>query len=231
VAQSPNLLLASLSPKAFATVEDYLKVIDLARGDVLAQAGTKIQWVYFPYSCVIALVVELSSGKMIETAMVGRDGVLNAAAAFEGKVSLNKAIVQLAGTAAVIEADQLRLLTDKIKPFTSLLIRHKQVMSAESQQSVACTANHTIEARMCRWLLRMRDLADSDNLPLTQDFLAQILGVQRQSVSVGASALQKAGLIKYQRGHIRILNVKGLRDASCECYGTVKAHYKRLLVA
>ena len=100
----------------------------------------------------------------------------------------------------------------------------------QSQQSAACNARHMIEARMCRWLLRMRDLADSDNLLPTQEFLAQMLGVQRASVSIVASALRKAGLIKYQRGRIRILNVKGLRNGSCECYATVKAHYARLLV-
>jgi DNA-binding transcriptional regulator YhcF (GntR family) len=101
----------------------------------------------------------------------------------------------------------------------------------QSQQSAACNARHMIEARMCRWLLRMRDLADSDNLLPTQEFLAQMLGVQRASVSIVASALRKAGLIKYQRGRIRILNVKGLRNGSCECYATVKAAWTDELAA
>jgi CRP-like cAMP-binding protein len=101
-------------------------------------------------------------------------------------------------------------------------------MFAQSQQSAACNASHMVEARMCRWLLRMRDLADSDNLILTQEFLAQMLGVQRPRVSGVASALQKAGLIKYERGRIRILNIRGLQAGSCECYAAVKAHYARL---
>jgi CRP-like cAMP-binding protein len=230
VVQSPNLLLASLSASAFAGVEKHLKVIDLTHGNVLAEAGSKIQQVYFPYSGVISLVVEMSSGEMIETAMVGRDGVFNAAAALDGKVSLNKGIVQLRGTAATLNVDQLRRLTDESKPFSQRIIRHEQIMFAESQQSAACNAKHKVEARMCRWLLRMRDLADSDTLILTQEFLAQMLGVQRPSVSIVASTLQEAGLIKYQRGRIRLVDIKGLQDGSCECYAVVKAHYERLLV-
>ncbi|MGB7278505.1 MAG: helix-turn-helix domain-containing protein [Pseudolabrys sp.] len=166
---------------------------------------------------------------MIETAMVGRDGALNAASALDGRVSLNKGIVQLAGSAGTLEVDQLRRLANEFEVFRALLIRHEQVLFAQSQQSAACNASHTVEARMCRWLLHMRDLADSDDLMLTQDFLAQMLGVRRPSVSLIANALQKAGLIKYRRGRIRVLDVNGLKKGACECYGAVKAHYKRLL--
>ena len=166
---------------------------------------------------------------MIETAMVGRDGALNAASALDGRVSLNKGIVQLAGSAGTLEVDQLRRLANELAVFRSLLIRHEQVLFAQSQQSAACNASHTIEARMCRWLLHMRDFADSDELMLTQDFLAQMLGVRRPSVSVVANTLQKAGLIKYRRGRMRLLDLKGLQKGACECYATVKAHYQRLL--
>ena len=168
---------------------------------------------------------------MIETAMVGRDGVLNGASALDGKVSFNKGIVQLSGVASVMEVEKLRSVADENKAFRSLLIRHDQVLFAQSQQSAACNASHSVEARMCRWLLRMRDLADSDDLTLTQEFLAQMMGVRRPSVSLVANVLQKAGFIKYRRGNIRILDVAGLKDASCECYGTVKEHYNRLLSA
>ena len=114
-------------------------------------------------------------------------------------------------------------------PSAALLIRHEQVLFAQSQQSAACNASHSVEARMCRWLLYMRDLAGSDDLMLTQEFLAQMLGVRRPSVSLVANTLQKAGLIKYSRGRMRLLNIKGLQKRACECYGTVKAHYQRLL--
>ena len=201
----------------------------MPHGKILAEAGSQIEHVYFPHSGVISLVVELSIGDMIETAMVGRDGVLNAAAALDGKVTLNKSIVQLAGVAAVLTIGQLRSFCDKNPRFRSLLIRHDQVLFAQSQQSAACNASHSVETRMCRWLLRMRDLAGSDDLQLTQEFLAQMLGVTRPSVSLVANTLQKAGLIRYRRGNIRILDLPGLKEGSCECYATVKGHYDRLL--
>jgi CRP-like cAMP-binding protein len=231
VAQSPNHLLASLPAKSFAALQPHLKVNDLSHAAVLAEAGSQTERVYFPHSGVISLVVELSAGDMIETAMVGRDGAWNASAALDGKLILNKAIVQLAGVASVLAADRLHSFCEDNQSFRSLLIRHDQVLFAQSQQSVACNASHSIEARMCRWLLRMRDLADGDDLVLTQDFLAQMIGVARPSVSIVANTLQKAGLIRYRRGHIRILDLAGLQEGSCECYGTVKAHYDRLLSA
>jgi CRP-like cAMP-binding protein len=128
----------------------------------------------------------------------------------------------------VLSADRLSDFCDDNKTFRALLIRHDQVLFAESQQSAACNASHSVETRMCRWLLRMRDLADNDDLLLTQEFLAQMLGATRPSVSLIANTLQKAGSISYKRGRIRILDLAGLNEGSCECYGTVKAHYKRL---
>ena len=229
MAQSPNMLLDTLPTKTFAAIEPHLKTVELVHGEVLGEAGNSITRVYFPHSGVISLVVELSVGDMIETAMVGRDGALNISSALDGKVSLNKAIVQLAGAASTIDVDQLRKIVREFDAFRSLLIRHEQVLFAQSQQSAACNASHSVEARMCRWLLRMRDLAAAADLMLTQEFLAQMLGVRRPSVSLVANTLQKAGLIKYRRGNIRLLDVAGLNDGSCECYGTVKAHYDRML--
>jgi CRP-like cAMP-binding protein len=185
--------------------------------------------VYFPLSGVISLVVELNVGEMIETAMVGRDVVFNASSALDGKVSLNKAIVQLAGAGSAMAVEPFRKIAREFEPFRSLLNRHDQVLFAQSQQSAACNASHSVEARMCRWLLRMRDLAGSDTLVLTQEFLALLLGVHRPSVSLIANSLQKTGLIKYSRGNMRLLDIKGLQKGSCECYGTVKAHYQRML--
>jgi hypothetical protein len=161
--------------------------------------------------------------------MVGRDGAFNAAAALDGKVSLNKGIVQMAGSAGTIEVSRLRRLANEHERFRSLLIRHEQVLFAQSQQSAACNASHSVEARMCRWLLYMRDLAGNDELMLTQEFLGQMLNVRRPSVSMVANPLQKAGVIKYSRGRIRVLDAKALQKRACECYGTVKAHYRRLL--
>ena len=229
MSKSPNRLLASLPADAFSAISPHLKIVELKFGEVVAETGSAIRQVYFPYSGVISLVVELDVGAMIETAMVGRDGVLNAAPALDGKVSLNKGIVQSAGSAGTIEVNRFRRLANEFEPFRSLLIRHEQVLFAQSQQSAACNASHSVEARMCRWLLFMRDLAGNDDLMLTQEFLAQMLSVRRPSVSIVASPLQKAGLIKYSRGRVRLLDIKGLEKRACECYGTVKAHYRRLL--
>jgi CRP-like cAMP-binding protein len=229
VSKSPNRLLASLPANIFSAISPHLKIVELKFGDVVADAGSPIRQVYFPYSGVISLVVELHVGTMIETAMVGRDGALNAAPALDGRVSLNKGIVQVAGSAGTIEVNRLRRLANEFEPLRAILIRHEQVLFAQSQQSAACNASHSVEARMCRWLLYMRDLAGSEDLVLTQEFLAQMLGVRRPSVSLVANTLQKAGLIKYSRGRVRLLDIKGLQKGACECYGTVKAHYQRLL--
>ena len=229
MSKSPNRLLASLSADAFSAISPHLKNVELIFGDVLAEPGSPTRQVYFPYSGVISLVVELDVGMMIETAMVGHDGAFNAASALDGKVTLNKGIVQVAGSAGVIEVNRLRRLANEHESFRSLLIRHEQVLFAQSQQSAACNASHSVEARMCRWLLYMRDLAGSDDLMLTQEFLAQMLGVRRPSVSLVANTLQKSGLIKYSRGRMQLLDVPGLKKGACECYRTVKAHYERLL--
>lgn len=229
MAQSPNKLLASLPAKLFKEIEPHLKSIELRHTAVVMEAGGRVERVYFPHSGVISLVVDLSVGEIIETAMIGRDGVFNAASALDGKVSLNKAIVQLAGEASAINVSKFRAIADNNPAFRSLVIRHEQVLFAQAQQSAACNASHSVEARMCRWMLRMRDLAGSDDMTLTQEFLAQMLGVRRTSVSLVANTLQKAGLIAYRRGNIRLLNIDELMEGSCECYGTVKAHYDHLL--
>jgi Crp-like helix-turn-helix domain len=227
--QSPNRLLDTLPPGVFAAVQPHLKTVDLLFGDVVAETNRQVERVYFPHQGVISLVVEMSVGEMIETAMVGRDGVANATSSLDGKVALHKGIVQVAGEASVINPDILRQLADDSGLFRSLIIRHEQVLLAQAQQSAGCNASHRVEARMCRWLLRMRDLTGSDDLTLTQEFLAQMLGVQRSSVSAVAGTLQEAGWIRYRRGNIRILDPEALKGGACECYEAVRHHYNRLL--
>ncbi len=159
--------------------------------------------------------------------MVGRDGVVNGTAALDGKVSLHKGIVQVAGSGAIMDADALRHLATEFAPLQSILIRHEQVLLAQAQQSAGCNASHSVEARMCRWILRIRDLTGSDEMPLTQEFLAQMLGVRRTSVSVVAGTLQQAGFIRYSRGNIRLLDIVQIEEGACECYETV--NYQRML--
>ena len=167
---------------------------------------------------------------MIETAMVCRDGAVNATSALDGKTSFQKGIVQVPGVASVITSDALRAIANEFEPFRSVLIRHEQVVLAQAQQSAACNASHTVEARMCRWILRIRDLTGSDEMELTQEFLSQMLGVRRTSVSLVANTLQKADFIRYRRGHIRIVDVEKLKSGACECYQRMKDRYETLVM-
>jgi CRP-like cAMP-binding protein len=229
VVRSPNHLLASLSGTDFHVLAPHLRTMELHQGTALFDAGDEITCVYFPHIGVVSLVVNLATGETIETGMIGRDSLVGGSSALDGKVSLNKAIVQIAGTGSVLKLDHLRRLANASIAFRTTLIRHEQLILVQAQQSAACNISHTLEARLARWLLRCRDLMDSDDLALTQEFIGQMLGVRRSSVSLIAGTLQQAGLIRYRRGHIRILDLEGLRDAACECYATVKSQSDRLL--
>ena len=229
MAHSPNRILNALPQNIFAALAPHLKHVDLPFGMVVAETEHQVNRVYFPVAGVVSLVVDMTVGDMIETAMVGRDGVVNGTAALDGKVALHKGLVQVPGAAFTIAPEALRSLADEFGPLRSILIRHEQVLFAQAQQSAGCNASHTVEARMCRWLLRIRDLTGSDEMQLTQEYLAQMLGVRRSAVSVVAGTLQKAGFIKYSRGHIHLLDVAQIEAGACECYQTVKGHYERLL--
>jgi CRP-like cAMP-binding protein len=224
-----NLLLNLLAPSDLKILEPQLKPARFEQHDVLFEADERISHVYFPTGAVISLVITLSSGEVIEAAMVGMDGVVGAAAALDGKTSLSRGIVQLGGEIVVCSIDALKSAALQSPKLLALLIRHEQTVYAQAQQSAACFATHQVEARLCRWLLRARDLSGSDNLPFTQEYLAEMLGVRRTSVTAVAHTLQEAGLIKYARGKIQIVDAKGLQESACECYGSVKAHYQKLL--
>jgi CRP-like cAMP-binding protein len=225
----PNHVLASLPAADFEALRPHLKPFDLVQGDLLFDAGEPVNWVYFPHSGAISLVVGLADGQLIEAAMIGRDSLVGASSALDGRVSLNRGLVQMAGTSSILDVESLRKLAERSIAFRTSLIRHEQALFAQAQQSAACNASHGVEARLARWLLRVRYLTGSDTLDLTQEFLAQMLGVRRTSVSVVANTLQTAGLIRYRRGHIQILNLEALRETSCECYESVKSHSDRLL--
>jgi CRP-like cAMP-binding protein len=224
-----NQMLSTLTQADRDALLPHLKVVELPQELVLFDAGDTVKAIYFPHAGIVSLVVDLTSGDMIEAAMVGRDGVVGGSAALNGDMSLNKAVVQLTGRASIAEVDRVRSLAESSVVFRTALMRHEQFVMAQAQQSAACNATHAVEARISRWLLRCRDLAGSDDIALTQEFLAEMMGVRRTSVSLVANTLQQAGLIKYRRGHIRILDVEGLQEAACECYETVRAHADRLL--
>ena len=142
---------------------------------------------------------------------------------------MSRAIVQMGGSVLACEADTLKGLALQSEKLLSLLIRHEQTVYAQAQQSAACNATHNVAARLARWLLRARDLAGGERLPFTQEFLAEMLGVRRTSVSLVAHTLQKAGLIRYRRGAIQIMDLEGLQETACECYETIRKHYSVLL--
>jgi CRP-like cAMP-binding protein len=217
-----NAILASLSAGDVAALRPHLRATHLTQKTVLYEVGDRIKAVYFPISAVISLVVTLATGEMTEAAMVGKDGAIGIASALDGKVALSRAIVQLNGDAMVCDPAAFKAAALQSEKLISKIMRHEQTLFAQAQQSTACMANHEVEARLSRWLLRARDLSGSDQLPFTQEFLAEMLGVRRTSVTTVAHTLQEAGMIKYTRGKIEILNIDGLRDSACECYETSK---------
>lgn len=224
-----NLLLQSLSKADAAVMNGILKPVYLEQRKVLFDAGDTIDTAFFPTDAIISLVVGLSSGDMVEAAMVGCDGMVGGFAAMDGKLAMSRAIVQISGGALTCDAQALKRAALQSEALLSVMIRHEQTVFAQAQQSAACIASHHVEERLCRWMLRARDLSGSDTLPFTQEFLAEMIGVQRSSVSGVAHTLQQAGLIKYTRGRIQILDLDGLQQATCECYATVRSHYAALL--
>ena len=166
--RSPNRLLQTLPPEEFEALRPHLEFVELVRQAVLVEAGSRTTHVYLPLAGAISMMVRLSEGQTIEVAMVGRDSVFGAAVALDDGIALTDAIVLLPGTAAVIELAHFRAVADRSVSFRAALARHEQALSAQTQQAAACNASHSVEARLSRWLLRARDLCDSETLPLTQ---------------------------------------------------------------
>ena len=224
-----NLLLASLSESDLKLLLPHLKLMHVKQHQLLFEPGGKILTTYFPLTAIVSLVVLLSGGQSVEAAMVGRDGVVSATAALDGQLAVNRGVVQLAGDLLACDSNLLKAAAKQSDTLMSLLLRHEQALFSQVQQSAACIANHMVEARLCRWLLRARDLAQNDMLEFTQEYLGEMLGVRRTSVTVVAHTLQQAGFLKYSRGKITLLNLDGLNDGACECYETVRSHYEELL--
>ena len=229
LSNSPNHFLASLSDQDSELIRSHLLPMDLPREAILYRADETISRLYFPYSGVVSLVVGFANGQFVEAGMLGRNGVIGVGAALDGAVSLNQAIGQVEGSGLAIEVSVIKGLVRESDTLRSAFARHEQMASAQIQQVGACNGVHELEERLSRWLLQTRDLIMSDTLPLTQEFLSQMLGVQRSSVTLVARSLQDAGLINYRRGRIHVLDVEGLQDTCCECYATINRHFQRLV--
>ena len=225
-----NFLLNRLTPELLGRLEPHLVLADLNVADVLAETHQRIEKVYFPHTGVISCVVELKGGGAIETGMIGNDGNFGASQALDDKVSLNHVVIQIAGRASVITSERIRALADELPVFRGLLVKYDQFFLSQVQQTAACNAVHSLQARTCKWLLRMHELAGPDLL-LTQEFLAQMMGVRRTSVTGVAGDLQKAGMISYVRGRVHIIDLGQIRHWACECDDDVRSHYRRIFTS
>ncbi len=221
---SKNAVLARASPVDLKDLKRSLRIIDMPHGKVLAESRGRVHQVYFPHSGIISCVVQLEDGAAIESGMIGNDGAFGASQALDQKVSMHKVVIQVPGQASVVDADHIKAVAISSPAFLSLLMKYEQFLVGQIQQTTACNAVHSVERRMCKWLVRMHDLA-GDELPLTQEFLAQMMGVRRTSVTGVASQLQSQGMISYNRGKLRILNMKLIERRACECANTVRELY------
>jgi CRP-like cAMP-binding protein len=219
-----NRFLATLPPHDFALLTPHLHTVTLERGTILHDAEDEIERVYFPHSGMVSLVAVLQSGAAVETATIGRAGVIGASAGLGVKYSFARAIVQLPGTAAWLSASQFHAAANGSEAIRDLIVHYSNLLLAQVQQSVACNVLHTMEARLCRWLLQAHDCMDGNDIPLTQEFLGQMLGVRRTTVTLAAQLLQSAGLIRYRRGHIQVMDRPALEELSCECYAIVRGY-------
>ncbi|OYW30545.1 MAG: Crp/Fnr family transcriptional regulator [Caulobacter sp. 12-67-6] len=226
-----NRLLAALPPEEFALASPHLSPVELERGRLLYDPGDRIETVYFPHDCVISLMTLMANGAAIESAAVGREGAVGLMAVVAPRVSLNRVIVQAPGLASRIGASVMHDLSARLPTLRSLIDRHNEALFGHAIQSAACNALHAVEARFCRWLLSCDDRIDTNMVQLTQEVLADMLGVQRTTVTAVAGSLQTKGLIRYRRGVVDILDRAGLEAMACECYGAVRRGYERLLPA
>lgn len=226
-----NRLLSVLPSEDRGFLTPHLSTVDLEKGRLLYDPGDLIDHVYFPTDCVISLMTLMENGAAIESATIGREGALGLMAAVAPRQSLSRAIVQAPGSALRIASGPLHDIWRRSAALKDLVDRHNEALFGHAIQSVACNALHAVEARFCRWLLSCHDRLDTNTVSLTQEFLADMLGVQRTTVTAVAGSLQTKGLIRYRRGVVDILDRAGLEAMTCECYGAVRRGYERLLPA
>jgi CRP-like cAMP-binding protein len=224
-----NKLLDALPRKDFELLAEHLIPVQLAQGTVLSETGDEVAEVYFPLNGMISLLVVMRNGKPIETATVGREGVVGAMAGLGLHISCVRAIAQLPTFASRIAAAQLRKAAKASKTIADMCIRYNEVLLDQARITAACNARHQIEAHFCRWLLQTCDRAESNTLMLTQEFLSEMLGVRRTSVTEVAQKIQADGVISYSRGVIKILDLDALKALSCECYETLREHTSQIM--
>ncbi|HET9112833.1 MAG TPA: Crp/Fnr family transcriptional regulator [Burkholderiales bacterium] len=229
-----NQLLAALTPVEHERLLPQLELVWLPLGEVLYESGGRLQYAYFPVDCIISMLYVLEDGASAEIAVVGNEGILGISLFMGGETTPSRAIVQSAGYAYRLKAQVLkqefkRAGGRRAGILQKILLRYTQALITQMTQTAVCNRHHTVEQQLCRWLLLSIDRLPTDSLTMTQELIANMLGVRREGVTVAAGNLQRAGLISYSRGHIDILSRAGLEDAVCECYAVVKDEFDRLL--
>jgi CRP-like cAMP-binding protein len=224
-----NRLLAALEPEDFAYLQPSLEIVDLPRGAILYETGETLHFSYFLHDAVVSLVTIMEDGSSAEMAVFGREALLGLVSAVVTRQSFGRYVVQLSGTASRIELDRLHEAITARANIRRLVLSFTEALMATILQTVACNAVHGVEARCCRWILSMHDRVDQDTLPFTHEVLADVLGVQRSTVSVILRALQAADLITQGRGVITVTDRSGLEERACECYGRIRRTFERLL--
>jgi CRP-like cAMP-binding protein len=223
-----NQCLSQLPIDVFDKLKPHLQFDKFSLARTLLRPGDKITRLFFLTSGAVSLVTPLASGQTIEFGIVGRNSVVGGSAALGDDDAIYQAIMQIEGGGYSLDAEVARRLALEFDEFRTLILRHQQLILVQAQQSSACNAVHHVEQRFAQWLLRVRDVIGSDTFRLTQEFMSEMLGVRRTSVTAVAQKLQQAGVITYVRGQIRIENIDALQSCACECYRTIKTQYEVL---
>ena len=223
-----NQLLAALPDDIWQRWLPQLELVEMPLGQVLYEAGTTLAHVYFPTTAIVSLLYVMENAASAEIAVVGNEGVVGIAIFMGGESTPSRAVVQSAGQGFRLKSQAMK---DEFiwLPVLHLMLRYTQALITQMAQTAACNRHHSLDQRLCRWLLLSLDRIRSEELMMTQELIANMLGVRREGVTEAALKLQRAGLIRYSRGHITVLDRKGLEKRTCECYAVVKNEYARLL--
>jgi CRP-like cAMP-binding protein len=224
-----NLLFRCIPPSEWNALQFFFEKVELGIGEVLSEPGRKSPYVYFPVNSIISILYGLENGSSAEIAIVGNEGLVGISILLGGESTSTRAVVQSAGQAFRIKSNILLDMFNKSGPLQHLLLRYTQALITQMAQTAVCNRHHTLDQQLCRWLLLSIDRLTGEELNMTQELIANMLGVRRESVTEAAQKLQDAGLIKYSRGHITVLDRTAMEHRCCECYRVVKAEYDRLL--
>ena len=226
-----NHLLDALLKAEYDRLSPNLEHVKLALGDVMYEPGGLLKYVYFPTTSIISLLFVMENGASAEIAVVGNEGVLGISLFMGGETTSSRAVIQSAGYAYRLKVQLLKDEFNRGGPVQRLLLRYTQALITQMAQTAVCNRHHSVEQQLCRWLLLSLDRLASDELTMTQELIANMLGVRREGVTEAAGRLQRDGIINYTRGHITVVDRPKLEERSCECYKVVKAEFDRLLPA